>query len=223
MEFKNQHLTRQMDIIPMNILSTPINIIGAGAVGGWVTLSLAKMGFTNLTVFDYDKVDVENMAYQFFRYTDIGYSKVHCLADLVQGFTNVKINVVEDKYTSKPLEGIVISAVDNMTTRKEIFEAQKVSLKCKFIIDPRMGGEYAVLYVHKNHDRKSAESYEITLHTDKEAEHERCTAKGTMYTVNLLAGLTCKAVKDVLTTDKYLSLVQYDIGANDIEMYTEGV
>ena len=65
-ELKNQNLTRQLDLIPIAVLGTRITIIGAGAVGGWTSLALAKMGFSNITVFDYDVVEVENLNCQLY-------------------------------------------------------------------------------------------------------------------------------------------------------------
>ena len=66
METRNEHLIRQFDLIPEDVLGEPITIIGVGAIGSWTTLALAKMGFQNLTVFDDDKVSIENMNSQFY-------------------------------------------------------------------------------------------------------------------------------------------------------------
>ena len=33
--FEAQHLTRQLDLVPLHILDTPITVIGAGAIGSW--------------------------------------------------------------------------------------------------------------------------------------------------------------------------------------------
>ena len=45
MEIKNEHLTRQIDLIPTRVLNIPITVIGCGAIGGWTTLMLAKWAF----------------------------------------------------------------------------------------------------------------------------------------------------------------------------------
>lgn len=211
----NEHLTRQMDIIPMDVLSTPITVIGAGAIGGWTTLALAKMGFKYLEVFDFDKVDTVNMNSQFYRFTDIGQSKVTALASLVHDFTGTKIVGWDQRWDGETRDGIVIAAVDNMEIRKRIWEAH--AGKCfntKAIIDPRMGAESALLFNKDPLNPKDLKEYPATLYTDGEAVHERCTAKATMYTAQLLSGLVCKAIKDRLTTPHYLRVVQWDIGAN---------
>jgi len=115
------HLTRQMDLIPMDRLNERITVIGAGAVGSWVVLSLTKMGFTNIKVYDHDTISIENMNCQFYPYKGIGKPKVEVLQSMIKSFANVEIEVVNGKYEDgMPLEGIVISAVDSMDVRKMI-------------------------------------------------------------------------------------------------------
>jgi tRNA A37 threonylcarbamoyladenosine dehydratase len=72
----NKYLTRQSDLIPEAILSTPITVVGAGAIGSFTVLTLAKMGFNNITVFDDDEIDFVNINNQFYRISDIGKKKV---------------------------------------------------------------------------------------------------------------------------------------------------
>src|ERR1017187_7892825 len=118
MELTNAHLTRQLDIIPIRVLGEPITIIGVGAGGSFATLMLAKMGFTRITVIDFDIVSVENMNSQFYRFKDIGQPKVTALQALVEDFTGVKITAVNDRYQGNVVfPGIVVSAVDSMAAR----------------------------------------------------------------------------------------------------------
>jgi len=209
-----EHLIRQADLIPKDVLGTQITIIGAGAIGSWVCLSLAKMGFGYIRVYDYDTVDIENMNCQFYRFDDIGKKKIDALRDMVYEFTKVTIMGIDDKYTNQKHGGIIISALDNMKARRDVFEAHKASL-ADYIIDPRMGGEFATMYIIDPADEKDRAHYEKTLHSDEEAVHERCTAKATMYTANLLGGLVAKAVKDIVTNAPYTRTVQWDIGKNE--------
>ena len=53
----SEYLVRQLDILPPEQTITPITIIGAGAIGSFVALSLAKMGFDDITVYDFDKIE----------------------------------------------------------------------------------------------------------------------------------------------------------------------
>jgi molybdopterin/thiamine biosynthesis adenylyltransferase len=217
MSFKNEHLTRQMDIIPMDILGEKITIIGAGAIGGWTTLALAKMGFCNITVYDFDKVDTVNLNSQFYRRKDIGKPKVAALQELVEDFTGVKIEAYETRYSGGIFPGIVIAAVDSMEVRRLVWaQHANKSPFTKAVIDPRMGAETALLYVMRPMNLKDQTAYEKTLYSDSEAVQERCTAKATIYTANLLSGLAVKAVKDLLTRPDYLRSAQWDIAQNDL-------
>jgi molybdopterin/thiamine biosynthesis adenylyltransferase len=120
--FDNEQLTRQLDIIPVDVLGEPITIIGAGAIGSFTALSLVKMGFGNIRVFDFDTVDVVNLNSQFYRFKDIGKLKVRALADLIHEFTDVRIEAIGKPYTGGVFAGIVISAVDSMQIRKLIWD-----------------------------------------------------------------------------------------------------
>lgn len=217
----NAHLTRQADIIPSQAAATlPITIIGAGAIGSWVALTLAKSGFTNLTVYDFDTVSIENMSSQGYRMSDIGKPKVAALADIVHMFTDVTIKTVNAKWQPDiHARGIVISAADSMATRKYVYESIKSSMfNVTHMIDARMGAEIAALYTTSPHNENW---YTNTLYSDDEAVQVPCTAKATIYTSNLLAGLVVKTVKDILTNNKYAKNAQWNIKDGDYQTWTQ--
>lgn len=214
--FELEHLTRQLEIIPPEVLGEPINIVGAGAVGSFTALALAKMGFCDITIYDFDNIEIENMNCQFYRLKDIGKSKVEALQSLVEDFTDVKIEIKNKPYKRGLLNGIVISAVDSMAVRKLIWEQHKErAVGTRIIIDPRMGAEFAMTFAMDPMDPADIASYEKTLYSDKNAERERCTAKSTIYTALLLSGYVAKIVKDVLTSPKYPRIMQWNIKGTD--------
>lgn len=213
--FDVRRIMRQLDIIPEKTLGEPITIIGCGAIGSFTALSLAKMGFGNLQVFDSDVVETENMSCQFFRLSDVGKPKAEALRDLVQTFTEMEIYPHVKRYDSGAFPGIVISAVDNMATRRLIWENHKgVSPATRAIIDPRMGAEAALMYTMNPSCERDQVSYEKTLYSDQEAQPERCTAKSTMYTVGMISGLVAKTVKDLVTNGQYARNAQWAIKEN---------
>lgn len=218
----NEHLTRQYDILPPEKTSVPITIIGAGAIGSLTTLSLAKMGFSDITIYDFDEIEVENMNCQFYRFKDIGSKKVFALQDLIKDFTGVEIKAIPEKYESGIFKGIVISAVDSMAVRKLIWDNHRgKTINTKYIIDPRMGAEEAMMYTMNPMDLKDIESYEKTLYTDDNAVHERCTAKATMYTASMLSGLVAKSVKDIVTEGQIPRVAIWSIKHNDFMCWSE--
>lgn len=222
MKLTNEHLTRQLDILHPDKMNVPITIVGAGAIGSITAVSLAKMGFELIQVFDFDRIEIENMNCQFYRFSDIGKLKVEALKELVHDFTGVSINAVNEPYVNQAFDGIVISAVDKMSVRKDIWEAQKRKRRggnTIAVIDPRMGAEIAQMYVMSPKDKADIESYEKTLYSDDNAHPERCTAKATMYTANMLSGLVCKAVKDLVTDGPYPRVTMWSIKENDFNSW----
>lgn len=220
MKLQDQHLTRQLDILPPSKTTVPITVIGAGAIGSFSVLALAKMGFDDITVIDFDEIEVENMNCQFYRFSDIGKPKVIALQQLVKDFTGIDIKAFNGKYEGGSFKGIVISAVDNMAVRKLIWDSHKMtSPHTKFIIDPRMGAEMAMLYTMCPTNSEDIKSYETNLYSDDNAVQERCTAKATMYTACMLSGFVAKAVKDIVTDGPYPRVAMWSIKDNDLQSW----
>lgn len=214
-----EHLMRQLDLIPMEALETPVTVIGAGAIGSFTVMTLAKMGFENITVYDFDKVSIENMSCQWYGFDDIGQNKVTALASAIKRDTRLGLAQRNERFEGtknqvEELGKIVITAVDSMEARKLIWNVCKKNPSVQWYIDPRMAAEYALGFVMNPNDEKDVISYEKTLYTDKNSVSEPCTAKATIYTSTLIAGHVCKAVKDVITGNKYSRITHWDIAGN---------
>ena len=206
-----EFLTRHLDLLdPALAASKKIHIIGAGAIGSFTALSLAKMGFTDITVYDDDVIDPENMNCQFYPISMIERKKVDALKELISDYTMVDITTVDSRVDSTTLfQGdFLIVAVDNMKTRKEVFESCWAT---DTLIDPRMAAEYCTMEVVRQGEDTS--SYKGSLFSDSEAVQERCTAKSTIYTSIMIAGEVCKAVKDITKNESYIRSLEWDIGS----------
>lgn len=216
----NNHLVRQADIIPTEKQGVGITIVGAGAIGSFAALALVKSGFENIDVWDFDEVSIENMSCQGYRKSDIGKKKVDALKEIIKMYTDVEINVAAKAWVPSFDENrIVVVAVDSMKARQDIFDA--IREKCfnvAYIIDPRMGAEVAALYCMNPH--QESESYKKTLYSDKDAVQERCTAKATNYTANMLAGLVVKTIKNLALDQPYPRITQWNIADNSFESWT---
>lgn len=220
LQLNNDHLTRQMDLIPMKSLGRPITVIGAGAIGSFSVLALVKMGFYNVTVYDFDRVSVENMNCQWFRFSDIGKLKVEALRSLIEDFTRTQIKIKAEKFDgTQKLEGIVIASVDSMAVRQTIWDHVRENLTVPWLIDPRMAAEYALSFTMNPHDDADVKSYETTLYSDRGAVQEPCTAKATMYTATMIAGHVAKQVKDIVTNGDYARVTHWDIALNNYQSW----
>jgi len=204
MSVSNSYQLRQRDIIPQDKLATPILVIGAGAIGGWATLALAKSGFMNIGVFDFDKVEEHNVAIQPYGESHIGMYKVDALARIIADQAAVDIQAYNAKYTNqKGFNGTLIIAVDNMKERKKIFEGID---PFDYVIDFRMASQYALGFGFQPRDKAH---YLKTLYTDEEAAPESCTAKATTFCATIIGGLVVKlflkklhgAQRQILTFD----------------------
>lgn len=214
----HRHLTRQLDIIPLQVLSKPVTIIGCGAIGSFLGLQLAKMGIEDIVMYDHDTVSIENMSNQFFMARQIDKNKAEALRELIFEFTGAtKPQAIPEKFDpsfAKGTRGIVVVAVDSMEARRMVYESIKEkNFKVDYIIDPRMSAEFFAMYVINPHDAKDQATYEKTLYSDDQAVPERCTAKSTVYTASLGAGLVTKAIKNILLKQPYPRNTQWDIAS----------
>ena len=81
MSDKKINYIRQSSLIDIeSYRDNKISIIGCGAIGSFVGISLAKMGLTQFRLVDFDKVELHNLPNQFFNMNDIGNYKSTALA-----------------------------------------------------------------------------------------------------------------------------------------------
>ena len=118
--------TRQQDILPPEKLAKlSITVIGCGAVGSFTVLTLAKMGITDITVYDGDTVEEHNLPNQWFKVDHRGMNKTDALWDTIHDFTGVELKANAYHYERETLRGIVICCVDTMDTRLKIWRGVK--------------------------------------------------------------------------------------------------
>ena len=186
---------RQQDVLDVPRLSrTPITVIGAGAVGSFTVLALAKSGATDITVYDDDSVESHNLPNQWYRLTDLGRPKVVALQELVRDMTGVEIKARQLRFEKQNGTEVTICCVDSMDIRIELWKQLK-RLQPQLYIDSRMGAEVGkVLCVGM-----FGSSYEESLYPSSEALHTPCTAKATMYCASGLAAFICAAVANYVS------------------------
>jgi hypothetical protein len=189
---------RQLDILDPKLMDVPVTVIGAGATGSFTALSLAKMGVHKITVFDFDTVEEHNLPNQFYRQCDLGKPKVVALQEIIQEFEGLQINARNEKYRGQRLSGVVITCVDSMDVRLNIWKFVKDNPDVKLYIDSRMGAEVMRIYSVNPCDIYQTREYEQNLYPSSEALQERCTAKTIMYTVLSIASLLANQVKKFL-------------------------
>lgn len=120
------------------IVEDNIHIIGCGAIGSTLALQLTRCGLTNITLWDFDKVESHNLANQQYRYNDVGEAKTASLHQIMLEINpQIKVNI-KDRYTDEQLSGYVFMAVDSIDVRKDIVKNNLYNTTVKAVFDFRM-------------------------------------------------------------------------------------
>ena len=181
-----------------------IVVYGAGSIGSHLVVGLAKSGFKNLLVVDYDIVEPDNLPAQSYPYSVVmsnkGLFKVDALKDFVKGFTGLEIETENTKITSEYLltpemDSIHICCFDNIEGRKTLFN--KLKNYPVHYLDGRIGGFNIEKYYCDMLNQEQQQKYEETLQGNfSELE---CGEK-TLWGVNTL--LSSKLLSDVIKITK---------------------
>lgn len=198
-----------------SIFEKRIDVIGCGAVGSRVMLSLAKLGITRLRAFDFDKVESHNIPNQAFGLDDIGEFKVLALQQLIKRVTGTEIEVHNVEVDgSQELGPIVYLLTDSMASRKEIFNAAlRNKLKVELVCEARMGTDMCRSYCFDPRDPVEVKGWESTLYGDEEVIEEGSACGTTISvgpTAEILSGMVVwqmmRWVKEGKTSDHELIL-----------------
>lgn len=182
----NRH-SRQLDIIKVGELDFPIYILGAGGIGSWTTLMLAKMGCSDIIVYDDDIVEEHNVASQFFEEKQLGMQKIEALKENVFQQTGVEIECakqLEENYIDK---GLIIITIDSMEERIRLGEIYKD--KNIYIIDGRMGGLVFEIYAQRS------SKYLSTTVAPENVDHDACTGRSISFNCGVIAGFIANLVR----------------------------
>jgi molybdopterin-synthase adenylyltransferase len=189
---------RQRDLVPPEKLSqVHALVIGVGAVGRQVAWQLAATGVEAMTLVDHDVVDVVNLAPQAYLPADLGQKKVEATAAFCQALSPaLRIETVAERFRRSSVRTLacfepmdrqlaVFCCVDSIATRGVVWES--VRGRACFFADARMSAE--VVRVLASSDPAADTYYPTTLFAAAEAFTGPCTARSTLYTATIAAGL----------------------------------
>ncbi len=164
---------------------------GAGGIGSWVTLFLARIGCNVITV-DMDIVGEENLAGQTYGKEDIGVAKVEalqnvvlrlCGEDTVQG-VNEEVTQEGGYWSARlPICDVVVVGFDNLEARRLVYEEWKKNGKeTSLFIDGRLTAESGqVFLLEKSSSEEVYKGYEATYFSPEERTELPCTMKATTH------------------------------------------
>ncbi|HSH96641.1 MAG TPA: ThiF family adenylyltransferase [Roseimicrobium sp.] len=184
---------RQRDLVPPKKLQAfHALVVGVGAIGRQVALQLACMGIQQLTLVDHDTVDVVNLAPQGYTPRDLNQLKVEATARWCQKLNpEISIQTVAERFRRSSTAWrsdqrlVVFCCVDSISARKVVWDALRHATA--FFADARMVGE--TIRVLASGRPGTEEHYPTTLFEQVEAFAGACTAKSTIYTASIAAGL----------------------------------
>jgi hypothetical protein len=140
-----------------------------------------------LQLIDFDHVEWTNVTTQGYLARDVGETKVIATGNAVRDIEpEIDLEVIQDRYRPKlGLGEAVFCCVDTISARAAIWRSAGVG--CRFWCDGRMLGE--VIRVLTVADEAGRRHYPGTLFRQSEAQTGRCTARSTIYTAAIAAGL----------------------------------
>jgi molybdopterin/thiamine biosynthesis adenylyltransferase len=197
---KNQKYWRQLDFLsPEKLNEWSFVVVGAGSVGSWAALALAKMGAQKITVWDKDVINEHNASVQVYSSDEVGRRKTEVLVDWIrklagQEVTGFTQHLDKDARPAFDQQTIMVMAVDNMDARKHLWAVAKACPAVRLVIDPRMGGEVLRMYAVNPHDPMHEAFYEENLYSTEEAERLPCTAQAIIYTSMFAASFVSSVV-----------------------------
>lgn len=200
---------RQLNIIDPALLDVPIHVIGVGGIGSPTVFALTKMGCQNITVYDDDFIEFHNLPNQMFGGKDLGKLKTQSLKEICMDFNDVELHTKEEKFNTRDVSGIVISGVDSMESRADIWKLLKYNTRVPLYIDARMGGEICRIYSVNPLSPSSIEFYESTLYGD--AAELPCTARAVIYNVFMIASLISNQVKKHVKGEDFYPEIIFDL------------
>lgn len=184
---------------------TEILLLGSGGTGSWIALLLARAGF-KLTIIDFDTVEVHNLGGQIFRNDSIGKLKINAIKDVIKDFSILdNINILNQKISEEfnPTNSIVITAFDNIESRKLVFDRWKEEYKDNphaIFIDPRLEAEQMFIYSIRGNDLGSIKDYEENrLKVDIVSDEVDCTRKQTSHMAAMIASNVVSIITNHLT------------------------
>ena len=193
---------RQREIVPPEKLAEcRALVIGVGAIGRQVAIQLAAVGVRAIDLIDPDVVEVVNLAPQAYYEADVGQPKVVATAAACRMLnTQAEVTTHQQRFrrsssrtlaalTDSTARCVVFCCVDSIFTRELVW--QTVRQRAAFFADGRMSAE--VVRVVAAADAAADAYYATTLFSAEQAYRGSCTARSTVYTACIAAGVMLSA------------------------------
>ena len=118
----------------LKLKNSNILVLGVGGVGGYAIETLIRSGVQNITIVDYDKIDISNINRQIIALNkNIGKDKVEAWKERILSINeNVEVKTIKEKITSENIEllfkdkyNFIIDACDTLTVKELLIKICK--------------------------------------------------------------------------------------------------
>lgn len=184
-------------------------VVWAWWIGSNSVYCLAKQGIEHIKCIDFDMVEIENTGSQFYRRKDIGKYKVEALQEQILEQTGVKIDIVKTKYRASNINwyDIIVLALDNLETRKEIVENCD---KWQIILDTRMVKRISQCFCFYGF-QKERWFEECYTEDENTVQEVACTEKAIAHNALMMAWIVGSLVCDICNNKPLPRKVQCDM------------
>lgn len=186
--------SRHSGLVTLEELDLPVTIIGAGSIGSFATLALAKMGCADLTVYDDDEVEIQNIGCQIYGEDHVGSRKSFSCADIVRLLTGIKVQHRQHRWSKNDGARVVVCAVDSNDERKRIWKVLQESDVVQLFIDGRMGGELMGVYVVDMTDTDRMKAYDRVL--GRKVDPLPCSERSIVYNTFGISAIIARHLKE---------------------------
>ena len=187
-----------------NIGDYTYHILGCGAIGSSAAIQLVRMGAIEFVLYDFDKVEPENVGVSQYTNNDIGIYKVDALKKHIRRINDsaTVLTLAErfEEFHPSNNEDIIVLGFDSMSARLDAVKSIVKKGKPYALIDGRMGAEHYQQYSFKLPDLKA---YMKTWYNDLAGDPEPCNAKATSYCSNMSGSFIVNTVRKMITNQPY--------------------
>lgn len=164
-----------------------LQVVGCGGIGSWLTLFLSRLQPRTLYVMDDDRVEVHNLGGQFLSTKFFGKYKVDALNSFSTEFSEYGIFIASFRF-EEGMETLpfTFSAVDDIETRKHLYEAWLKQDNRELFVDGRLSAEHFIVYAVT---KENEERYREVLFPKSEAEPLPCNFKQTTHIAAMIASV----------------------------------
>lgn len=176
-----------------------ISVIGLGGIGSNALYCLAKTIPGIYTIVDPDVVEAHNIGTQFYENEDINFYKVMAMKAKLNSQTTASFWPTKRRASKEEVYPITVAALDNMESRKEVFQWWKQLQDREILVEGRLTADHYEIHVVTP---GREEEYEKTLFDSDEATKQPCTYKQTAY-FGMLIGARITHILVNYLTNKY--------------------